>query len=138
MGYESEIGFGGEIKKGKEKELEQAIEGLVGNSKYTDFDFPSYFFDISHNTTLEDWDKPFEIKFDKTEQKYFLVLEYSDGKLYQSEEFVRFIAPFMAPQDIDFRGEDGAYWGYRIRTDGTIMLLTTVVVEMGLMTKKEG
>ena len=109
MGMYSVMELSGKIKKGKEKELKEAVKKLLKQENAPDF--VRYFLeDMKISNGYIEWDDYYQ-------------------RWYYEDEFVKFIAPFLEPQDIIFYADDGIVWGYRIKKDGSVWELEMILIE---------
>jgi len=124
MGMYSTLELMGKVKKDKVEELKQAIKKLL-EGKREEFDFVHYFLEDMKIT--QDSEGNWWIEWDDYYRKW-----------YDADNFVKFIAPFLEPQDIILYEDSNDVWGYRIREDGTVAYLEMTFIEIGeLISKKE-
>ena len=93
MGYYSRMELDGQVKdlKGLKKAIKE-IEKLPDKEKPT---FYFYFL--------------VDMKFEKWEGNYYITWDDYYQKWYDDFNFVKFIAPFLEPQEIIFYGEDDCW-----------------------------
>lgn len=141
MGYYSTMSLDGEIKSGKEKAFKKAIEkAKAKREKIIKKDFEKQRCVSKELEFIDEFFGDFN-KFNivsskpKSEPIEIFYLDFDDycGKFCNDEGFVRFVAPFLVPQDIEFVGEDGVYVGYRIKENGDIVRLVQSIVEDELL-----
>jgi len=124
MGMYSTLEMMGKVKKDKVEELKQGVKKLLESKKH-DFDFVHYFLEDMKIT--QDSEGNWWIEWDDYYRKW-----------YDADNFVKFIAPFLEPQDIILYEDSNDVWGYRIREDGTVAYLEMTFIEIGeLISKKE-
>ena len=60
----------------------------------------------------EDWE--YELDWLELDDDGWFCCEDLYAKWYYDEEWIRKLAPFLEDGDVEFIGEDGSKWGYRI------------------------
>lgn len=142
MSGKIEMRMSGKIRKGAEKDLKTAIEGLIDERakvrkvdlEDAEFLFIDSFFGVDCIQATKQ--SKFKTTFERTyriDDGWLIFNEYC-GDYEDTEEFAQFVAPYLEPQDIEFRDKTVLWdcsekWGFRIRQDGSVVEIEYIVQE---------